>query len=91
MDYTGRIKAYAVVDLRVMGIYDWRLSERSVWKVERMLLDWPHRRITSSDARIDALRKRYVGVPRGARLQAVEVLQGPRALDASAAGVRSRG
>jgi hypothetical protein len=25
-----------------------------------MLLDWPHRRITSSDARIDALRRRYV-------------------------------
>ena len=60
VDYTGRIKAYAVVDLRVMGGYDWRLSERSVWKVERMLLDWPHRRIASSDARIDALRKRYV-------------------------------
>jgi hypothetical protein len=60
VDYTGRIKAYAVVDLRVMGMYDWRLSERSVWKVERMLLDWPHRRITSSDARIDALRRRYV-------------------------------
>ena len=59
VDYTGRIKAYAVVDLRVMGMYDWRLSERSVWKVERMLLDWPHRRIRSSDARIDALRKRY--------------------------------
>ena len=60
VDYTGRIKAYAVVDLRVMGTYDWRLSDRSVWKVERMLLDWPHRRIASSNARIDALRKRYV-------------------------------
>ena len=43
-----------------LGTYDWRLSERSVWTVERMLLDWPHRRITSSDARIGALRKRYV-------------------------------
>ena len=60
VDYTGRIKAYAVVDLRVMGTYDWRLSDRSVWKVERMLLDWPHRRIASSNARINALRKRYV-------------------------------
>jgi hypothetical protein len=60
VDYTGRIKAYAVVDLRVMGTYDWRLSDRSVWKVERMLLYWPHRRIASSNARIDALRKRYV-------------------------------
>lgn len=60
VDYTGRIKAYAVVDLRVLGTYDWRLSGRSVWKVERMLLDWPHRKLVSSDARIDALRKRYV-------------------------------
>jgi hypothetical protein len=60
VDYTGRIKAYAVVDLRVLGNYDWRLSDRSVWKVERMLLDWPHRRIASSNARIKALRKRYV-------------------------------
>jgi hypothetical protein len=59
VDFTGRIKAYAVVDLREMGTYDWRLSERSVWKVERMLLDWPHRRIASSNVRIDALRKRY--------------------------------
>ena len=59
IDFTGRIKAYAVVDLRVLGSYDWRLSERNVWKVERLLLDWPHRRIVSSDARADALRRRY--------------------------------
>ena len=39
VDLTGRIKAFALVDLRVMGDYDWRLSERNVWKVERMLLD----------------------------------------------------
>ena len=28
-----------------MGGYDWRLAETNVWKVERMLLDYPHRRI----------------------------------------------
>ena len=60
VDFTGRVTAYAVVDLRVMGTYDWRLADVNVWKVERMLLDWPHRKLTSSDARIDALRKRYV-------------------------------
>jgi hypothetical protein len=59
IDFTGRIKAYAVVDLRVMGRYDWRLSEKNVWKVEQMLLDWPHRRIASSDRKADAMRKRY--------------------------------
>jgi hypothetical protein len=59
IDFTGRITGYTVVDLRVLGTYDWRLSETNVWKAERMLLDLPHRSIRSSDRRIDALRKRY--------------------------------
>ncbi|HEX6974158.1 MAG TPA: hypothetical protein VF147_07145 [Vicinamibacterales bacterium] len=59
VDKTGRITGYAVVDLSVMGDYDWRLSERNVWKVERLLLDWPHRPIRSSDAHIDRLRRKY--------------------------------
>ena len=59
IDFTGRVKAYAVVDLRVLGNYDWRLSETNVWKVERLLLDWPHRRIRSSDRRADWWRVRY--------------------------------
>src|SRR5215210_1174353 len=33
IDLTGRVKAYALVDLRVLGSYDWRLSEKNVWKV----------------------------------------------------------
>jgi hypothetical protein len=60
IDFTGRITGYAVVDLRAMGDYDWRLSEKNVWKVERVLLEYPHRAIKSSDARIDRLRRRYV-------------------------------
>lgn len=60
VDYTGRITGYTVVDLRVMGSYDWRLSDRNVWKVERMLLETPHRRIRSSDRRFKQLRERYV-------------------------------
>lgn len=59
IDFTGRVKGYAVVDLRQMGEYDWRLAETNVWKVERMLLDYPHRSIASSDRRVDALRSRY--------------------------------
>jgi hypothetical protein len=59
VDFTGRITAYEVVDLRVMGTYDWRLSDTNVWKVERVLLEWPHRPIRTSDARIDRLRARY--------------------------------
>jgi hypothetical protein len=59
VDFTGRVTGYAVVDLRVLGDYDWRLSDKNVWKVERMLLDYPHRTIRSSDVRINRLRARY--------------------------------
>jgi hypothetical protein len=59
IDFTGRVTGYAVVDLRLLGDYDWRLSEKNVWKVERLLLDHPHRAIRSSDRRIDWLRARY--------------------------------
>ena len=59
VDFTGGIKAYAVVDLRVMGDYDWRLSEKNVWKVEQMLLDWPHRRLVPSHEKIAVMRRRY--------------------------------
>jgi hypothetical protein len=61
VDFTGRVTGYTLVDLRdLLGDYDWRLSEKNVWKAERVLLDAPHRAIRSSDARIDALRKKYV-------------------------------
>jgi len=59
VDLTGRITGYAVVDLRKLGTYDWRLADTNVWKVERMLLEYPHRPIRSSDGRVKALRKRY--------------------------------
>ncbi len=60
VDFTGRVTGYAVVDLRMLGEYDWRLSSRNVWTVERVLLEYPHRTIVTSDARIDRLRARYV-------------------------------
>ena len=59
IDLTGRVTGYAVVDLRVMGTYDWRLAETNVWKVERMLLDYPHRPMASSNRHVAALRARY--------------------------------
>jgi hypothetical protein len=59
VDFEGCVKAYAVVDLRVLGSYDWRLSEKNVWKVEQVLLDWPHRPIAYSPARVERLRRRY--------------------------------
>ena len=59
VDFTGRIKGYGVADLRELGNYDWRFSPRSVWKAERFLLEYPHRRIRPSRARTNALRARY--------------------------------
>jgi len=59
VDLTGRITGYAVVDLRVLARYNWRLSDRNVWKVERVLLDYPHRRIHTPDHRVEGWRARY--------------------------------
>ena len=59
IDLTGRVIGYAVVDLRQLGSYDWRLAEGNVWKVERMLLAYPHRAIRISGRRIRGLRARY--------------------------------
>ena len=59
VDFTGRIVGYAVVDLRSLGGYNWRLSPRHVWKTERLLQNHPHLRIRSSDRRIVQLRRRF--------------------------------
>jgi hypothetical protein len=59
VDFTGCVTGYAVIDLRVLGDYDWRLAETNVWKVERMLLEYPHRKIRLSNRRVRSLRKRY--------------------------------
>jgi hypothetical protein len=60
VDFTGRVTGYAVVDVaNEMGEYDWRFAATNIWKVERMLLDYPHRAIKTSDARTKWLRKRY--------------------------------
>ncbi len=60
IDKTGGVRAYGVFDLRGLGRYDWRLSPCNVWKVERVLLDMPHRPIRRSAAREARLRAKYV-------------------------------
>jgi hypothetical protein len=59
IDKTGCLRAYGAVDLRVLGKYDWRLSDGNVWKVSQLLYDIPHRRIRYSQARVDRLRAKY--------------------------------
>jgi hypothetical protein len=60
VDFSGRVTGYAVVNpAETMGRYEWRLAETNVWKVERMLLDYPHTAIRTSDARFRMLRAKY--------------------------------
>ena len=59
VDFTGRITGYQLVDLRDLGDYDWRFSEANMWKVEKILLDIPHRKLRSSDRRYRRLLERY--------------------------------
>lgn len=59
VDNTGRITGYQLVDLRVLGGYDWRLARHNVWKVENYLLEIPHRKLRSSDRRYERLLARF--------------------------------
>jgi hypothetical protein len=60
VDFTGRLLGYGAADLSVaMGRYDWRWAEGNVWKVERMLIDWPHIKLPSSTTRYRALKRWY--------------------------------
>ena len=61
VDYTGRVRGYGVANLDdALPHYDWRLSRQNVWKVERLLIKWPHRRIKTSDKKYRHLHARYV-------------------------------
>lgn len=59
VDFTGRVRGYGVAHLAAMGGYDWRFATGNVWAVEQLLIDWPHHRIRTSDARYRALKARY--------------------------------
>lgn len=59
VDMTGRLRGYQLVDLRDLGDYDWRFNRKHMWKVEKFLIDIPHRRMPSSDDRYRRLHARY--------------------------------
>lgn len=59
VDFTGRITGYALVDLRDLGAYDWRFNPLNMWKAERFLIEAPHKRLRSSDARYQRLLWTY--------------------------------
>jgi hypothetical protein len=60
IDPTGCIEGYALYDLRNLGRYDWRFARKNMWKVERVLIDVPHRRIKVPRRRVKRMRERYV-------------------------------
>ena len=59
IDLQARITAFGIVDLRELDPYDWRLSDRNVWKVERLLHDRVHTRMPTSYRRYIRLRRQY--------------------------------
>ena len=59
IDPTGCITGYAVVDLSLLGTYDWRFARRNMWAVERFLVRIRHKRLKFSRARVRRLRAWY--------------------------------
>ena len=59
VDFSGRLKGYAVTSLYELGAYDWRFSPRNMRKVEDHLRAIPHRELQSSDLRYAKLLARY--------------------------------
>lgn len=64
VDWTGRLTGYQLVDLRNLGNYDWRFNRKNMWKVEKFLIDIPHRPLRSSDARYRRLLTRFTAFRR---------------------------
>jgi hypothetical protein len=60
IDASARIIGFGVCNLADLGTYDWRLSERNVWKVERFLIDMPHRRIRMPDKEYRYWKNRFL-------------------------------
>lgn len=59
VDFSGRLKGYAVTSLYELGDYDWRFSPRNMRKIEDHLRAIPHRQIRSSAARYEKLLARF--------------------------------
>ncbi|MBN1488536.1 MAG: hypothetical protein JXA69_01355 [Phycisphaerae bacterium] len=59
VDYTGRIISYAVFDLRTVHGINWRLSERNLWALERILIARRHIRVATCNRRHRQYVERY--------------------------------
>ena len=59
VDLSGRVTGFAVAHLGDLDGYDWRLSERNVWKVEKWLIDYPHHPLPMPEHRYRRALARY--------------------------------
>jgi phosphatidylserine/phosphatidylglycerophosphate/cardiolipin synthase-like enzyme len=59
VDFSGRLKGFAVTNLYDLGDYDWRFSPRNMSRIEDHLRTIPHREMRSSDRRYEKLLARY--------------------------------
>ena len=59
VDFSGRLKGYALTSLYELGDYDWRFSPRRMLKIEDHLRAIPHKRMHSSETRYQNLLKKY--------------------------------
>jgi len=59
VDFSGRLRGYALTSLYDLGDYDWRFSPRRMLKIEDHLRALPHKRMNSSERRYQKLFKKY--------------------------------
>lgn len=59
VDFSGRLKGYAVTSLYELDDYDWRFSPRHMRKIEEHLRAISHQEMRSSDQRYEKLLTRY--------------------------------
>jgi len=59
VDFSGRLKGYALTNLYELGNYDWRFSSRNRTKIEDHLRAIPHKPLRSSNGRYQELLVRY--------------------------------
>ncbi|HZN00378.1 MAG TPA: hypothetical protein VFB70_13335, partial [Pyrinomonadaceae bacterium] len=59
VDFSGRLKGYALTSLYELGKYDWRFSPRKMTKIEDHLGAIPHKPLRSSERRYNRLLTRY--------------------------------
>lgn len=64
VDYSARIIGFGVCNLQALGTYDWRLSERNVWKVERLLIEMPHQHFYMSEKVYQYWKERFLSYKR---------------------------